>query len=257
MRVRFYFLKFHKIMPDSHSAVVVGLVNATHLNGAAVRLVPGTVVLAGASKGIVAVATHTGYVVHQPDVPSSTVEVPGERLELAPARPFGVQFLDEGTTRRLLPDHTHVKMDREWWVQSTAKVGEGLGQHLTTHTLELQDLIRMERIILWFGVLAIEMLPPPQAGCPMRLAGGGIVFHKGGMNFQYRLEDKTDDLVAYHFHGVVVGTTLAEVGWQRFDGQAPKVETPMNQMSVAKFTADTAALGVDKLAHKINMRGVW
>jgi hypothetical protein len=58
---------------------------------------------------------------------------------------------------------------------------------------------------------------------------------------------------------VVVGDTVEEVGWQRFDDAAAAAGpgSGMKLMSVAQFTADATALRLDRLKHAINMRGVW
>jgi hypothetical protein len=238
-------------------SVVVGLCNATQHNGATVSLIPGTVVVAGSMTGILGEPTPTGHFVHDPANPLEKVDVPYGQLDLAWVQPLCVRFEDK---ERKVPDSSHVKPNRQWWAGVTADVGRGLGEHTKEPALHLLSLIQMEKLVLTYGVLATDRLTGKGAGCPMRLNGGGFVFSAGRrIYFQFRLEDKANEQLAYHFHGVVVGDTVEEVGWQRFDDAAAAAGpgSGMKLMSVAQFTADATALRLDRLKHAINMRGVW
>jgi len=252
------------------TAIVIGLPGGPH--NAPVTLVPGTLVLAGSGlTGEVGMPTETGYWVHEPGTrttnPTGAIDIPTGELQLVFTRNLSVRH---GDTDLMLPDSSHVATDPLFWKAKCQNFERTLGSRSMKNSLTLEYLFGMESLVLEFASGVFE------PGCPMELKGGGFGFGRNRQTFfQYRLVDKHNDRSAYHFHGMVQGTELAELAWHVYvagetahpyvpplrrwltsNGLVPG-ERNSRLMSVAQFTKDAADLGLDKSTHVIDMTSVW
>lgn len=258
------------------TAIVIGLPGGPH--NAPVTLVPGTLVLAGSAlTGEVGMPTETGYCVHEPGTrttnPTSAIDIPTAQLQIVFTRNLSVRHRD---TDLMVQDSSHVATDVFFWEANCRTFERSLGSRSMNNSLTLLDLIEMESLVLALGVIATGRYLSSEPGCPMELKGGGFGFGTNRQTFfQYRLVDKHNDHTAYHFHGMVQGTELAELAWHAYvagetshpyvpplrrwltsNGLVPGEENS-RLMSVAQFTKDAADLGVDKSTHVIDMTSVW
>jgi hypothetical protein len=245
------------------NAIVVGLPDGPY--NAQITLPPGTLVRTSTGlTGEVGAQSKTGYLVHEPgtrtSTPASAIDIPTAQLQLVFTHDLSVLV---GGVPVMVQDTSHVVPDVFFWEANCQTFASSFGRHSGLNSLTLLALIDMEMLVLGLGVIATGRYLSSEPGCPMELKGGGFGFGANRRTFfQYRLVDKHNDHTAYHFHGMVQGTKLAELAWHAYvAGETPRPYVPGAEnsrlMSVAQFTKDAADLGLDKSTHVIDMTSVW